>query len=204
MSKQVSAQRRVGPISERDLEIYRLARSGTRTQRELAVEFKVSGPRIHAILARVHDLLCQREPELRETNRERRLAAVRERHVERLEMLYEETLRAWEESHRPIVTMHVKEVRGEVTSITQTVKTQPGDVRWLTAAREIARRLADLRSQGNPRRAEQTSVVVDSSVVDSQILQSRVAAVDPLLVSANIEQILRDCLEVLPQSRANT
>jgi hypothetical protein len=192
MSEQRRTQRRVGPVSERDLQIYRLARSGTRTQRELAAEFQVSGPRIHAILARVHDLLCQREQALRE----RQLAAVLARHEERLEILYEETLRAWEESHQPLVTVRVTEVLGEVTSVTRTIKTQSGDPRWLTAAREIARRLADFRSQGNSRRAEQTSVVMDSSVVESQIVRSRVAAV---VERANMQQIKRDSSEVSPK-----
>jgi hypothetical protein len=197
MAAHSNGRRGVGEISERDLEIYRLAWCDAWSQRHLAAKFQLSGSRIQAILNRVHDLLSRREQQERELPRARRLESVRQQHEARLEQLYEETLRAWEQSQQPCVTIRVKERNGRVVSTTQTVTTQNGDPRLLREAQKIACQLADFRSGGRSLLWDELPVQPGASrVIDSHLVQAGDIVRRPRASLANIERVMLDSAEL--------
>jgi hypothetical protein len=197
MAAHANGRRGVGEISERDLEIYRLAWSDAWSHRHLAARFQLSMSRIRAILTHVHEVLSQRNQQERELPRARRLESVRQQHEAHLEMLYKETLRAWEQSKQPSVKIRVKERNGRVVSTTQTVSTQNGDPRLLREAQKIACQLADFRSGGRSLLWEELPVQPgDSQVIDSHVVQTEDVVRRPQASLANIERVKPDSAEL--------
>jgi hypothetical protein len=152
MSGQRKNEAGVVRVSERDWEIYQRAKTGRWTQREIGEAFQLSPSRTSAIIARVHKWVNQRDSATA-ANRESDAAEFCVRHIERLESLYAEALRAWEDSELACVTLTVTEVKGEPIRQTRTIKTQPRDPRWLSEVMKIARSLEEFRNRPKVRAA---------------------------------------------------
>jgi hypothetical protein len=130
-------------VSARDQAIYEAVVIGGKTQRSMALEHKLSPPRVSAILKRVTRWLSQGAPPgLEEIYRRDRLRVVSRVHRLRLDQLYREAVEAWHKSDQTTHSLKEKVVKGEVVSQERQVHTQLRDRRYLQDICHIVDRIA--------------------------------------------------------------
>jgi hypothetical protein len=123
---------RVLNVSMRDLAIYQAVMVDGKSQRAMAVEHKLSQPRVSAIIKRVGRWLSQGVPPgFGELYRRDRLRVVSRLHRMRLEQLYCEAVEAWRKSDTTTHTIKEKTVNGVVVSQDRQVQTRLRDRRYL-------------------------------------------------------------------------
>jgi hypothetical protein len=123
---------RVLNVSMRDRAIYQAVMVDGKSQRAMAVEHKLSQPRVSAIIKRVGRWLSQGVPPgFGELYRRDRLRVVSRLHRMRLEQLYCEAVEAWRKSDTTTHTIKEKTVKGEVVSQDRQVQTRLRDRRYL-------------------------------------------------------------------------
>jgi hypothetical protein len=133
---------RVLKVSPRDRAIYQSVMVDGKSQRAMAVEHKLSQPRVSAIIKRVGRWLSQGVPPgFGELYRRDRLRAVARLHRMRLEQMYLDTYAAWQKSGETTHMIHEKVVKGEVVSRDTKVLTRPLDPRYTRALNEIRDRI---------------------------------------------------------------
>ena len=108
-----SGKKLVMRVSARDVEIYEKCVIAGRKQRDVALEYKLTQPRVSGIVQRIKRWLCQLSPlGLNERHREHRLYEAWRTHKMRLEYCYQEAMRAWEESRKTKITVTKKIGKG--------------------------------------------------------------------------------------------
>ncbi len=123
---------RVLNVSMRDRAIYQAVMVDGKSQRAMAVEHKLSQPRVSAIIKRVGRWLSQGVPPgFGELYRRDRLRVVSRLHRMRLEQLYCEAVEAWRKSDTTTHTIKEKTVKGVVVSQDRQVQTRLRDRRYL-------------------------------------------------------------------------
>src|SRR5688572_5460180 len=116
-------------VTARDRAIYQAVKIDGKQQRAVAIEFKLSQPRVSAIIKRVTLWLSQGDPPgLGELYRRDRLRVVSRLHRMRLEQLFIETREAWLKSDQPKHTLRETVVKGVVIPL-KTVHTRDRDWR---------------------------------------------------------------------------
>jgi hypothetical protein len=130
-------------VSARDQAIYEAVVIGGKSQRSVALEHKLSPPRVSAILKRVTRWLSQGVPPgLEEIYRRDRLRVVSRVHRMRLDQLYREAVEAWHKSDQTTHSLKEKVVKGEVVSQERQVHTQLRERRYLQDICHIVDRIA--------------------------------------------------------------
>jgi hypothetical protein len=129
-------------VSARDRAIYEAVMIDQKPQRTVAIEYKLSQPRVNAIVVRMTRWLSQGDPPgLNELYRRDRLRAVSRLHRMQLTKLHHEAVEAWHKSGDTTHTVKERVVKGEVVSRETTVHTRLRDRRYLADICAIADRI---------------------------------------------------------------
>jgi hypothetical protein len=134
---------KVFQVSARDRDIFEAVQVNCRSQRAVAVEFKLSQARVSAIVKRVMQWLGQGAPPgFDELPRAARLRAVSRLHRMRLERLLREANEAWQKSDSTTHAIVEKVAKGEVVNRTTKVQTRNRDLRQTRYIADLEDRIA--------------------------------------------------------------
>jgi hypothetical protein len=129
-------------VSVRDRAIFEAVQVNCRSQRAVAVEFKLSQARVSAIVKRVARWLGQGAPPgFEELPRAARLRSVSRLHRMRLEHFLHEAVEAWQKSDSTTHTITEKVSKGEVVNRVTKVQTRNRDLRQMRHIAEIEDRI---------------------------------------------------------------
>ncbi len=129
-------------VSVRDRAIFEAVQVNCRSQRVVAVEFKLSQARVSAIVKRVTRWLGQGAPPgFEELPRAARLRSVSRLHRMRLEHFLHEAVEAWQKSDSTTHTITEKVSKGEVVNRVTKVQTRNRDLRQMRHIAEIEDRI---------------------------------------------------------------
>ncbi|QDU31013.1 hypothetical protein ETAA8_61660 [Anatilimnocola aggregata] len=138
-------------ISAQDIEIFKLVRVEGRKQKDVAIRFQLTPSAICKIVQKMEQWqgslvphITRKTAEFRELSREQRLYNCVRLRRRQLQMMYEDSMEAWRESRKPLVSAKVVKRNGVIEREESWSRQCRGNPRMLREAREISRELAEL------------------------------------------------------------
>ncbi|QDU31779.1 hypothetical protein ETAA8_69390 [Anatilimnocola aggregata] len=138
-------------ISAQDIEIFKLVRVEGRKQKDVAISFQLTPSAICKIVQKMEQWqgslvphITRKTAEFRELSREQRLYNCVRLRRRQLQMMYEDSMEAWRESRKPLVSAKVVKRNGVIEREESWSRQCRGNPRMLREAREISRELAEL------------------------------------------------------------
>lgn len=135
------------PPSERDFEIYRLIRVEQCSTRQAAAAAGVSQTRVRQIVERVANFLLSVVPEGTDEQRAARIRIAQVVAAERIDLLYGEALRVWQDRERKVTTSRVSAEAGGSPVRVDTEKSAANDLKYLLAAAKMAQLAAQMPAE---------------------------------------------------------